>query len=317
MKTLKIFIAALTLACLSAPSFAQSMDDAQAKYGEGVEKLKAKDYAGSAALLTEAMNVGFDLGDEGLDIVKEIQGLLPKVYLQAGVAELRTSNFDGAFANLQKAFDMSDLYGDVTTMRQASRMISNGYQMKGAAAFNEKDYATALESFSKGYEQDPSNIKLALFTAKSNAELGNLEKALEIYQGVIDAGAQNSKFESEAAEAQKDITTYLLVAASNAAEKKDLDRVLEIAKLAPTNPDIALMSMQVANNLKKYSVIISGAEAAANAQSDEAKKSDIFFMLGDAYTQTGNKAEAITALQKVASGNNVAAAKARIVELKK
>ncbi|MFI3286862.1 MAG: hypothetical protein R3Y61_00120 [Rikenellaceae bacterium] len=317
MKTLKFLAISLVLLCGTTTLYAQTIDDAAAKYTEGVEKLKAKDFAASAALLEEGMDIGFELGDEGLDIVKEIQSLLPKVYLQAGVGALKAQNYDSALKELNSAYELADLYGDVTTARQAGRMISGAYQMQGATAFNEKDYATALESFSKGYEIDHSNIKLALLTAKTYAELGQLETALGIYSEIIATGQSNSKYEAEAAEAQADVTSYVLVAASAAAEEKDLDKVLELAALAPSSPEVALMSIQVANNLTKYDVIVANAEAAADIQTDLALASDIYYMLGIAQTNLKNYDKAKAALSKVTAGGNVADAKKLISELNK
>ncbi len=317
MKTIKLLAVALVLLLSTGAVAAQSLEDAQAKYTEGMGKLKNKDFAGGAATLEEAMNMGFDLGDEGLDLVKEIQKILPKAYVQAGVTDLRSGDYDGALKELQTAYELADLYGDVTTARQSSRAISAVYQTKGATAFNEKNYEDALVSFSKGYQQDPSNIKLALLTAKSYAELNKLDTALVIYNEVIATGEKNSKFEAEATEAKTDVNTYVLLAISAAAEAKDLDKVLELAKLAPSSPDAALMSMQVANNEKNYKVIIDNADSAAAVQVDPAKKSDIYYMLGVALNNTGQHDKAISALGKVTAGNNVSAAKSLADQLNK
>ncbi len=317
MKTMKLLAVAAALLLSASTVSAQSLEDAQNKYTEGMMKLKEKDLSGGAVLLEEAMNMGFDLGDEGLDLVKEIQKVLPKVYFQAGLGELKTGNYDGAVSELQTAFELADLYGDVTTARQASRAISAAYQTQGATAFNEKNYEAALVSFSKGYEQDPTNIKLALLTAKTYAELNKLDTALVIYNDVIATGERNSKFEAEAAEAKEDVNTYVLLAASAAAEAKDLDKVLELAKLAPSSPEAALMSMQVANNLKNYNVIIENAETAAAVQVDDAKRADIYYMLGVAYNNIGQHDKAVVALGKVTAGGNVAAAKTLADQLKK
>ncbi len=317
MKTLKTLIIAASLLMGVNVAMAQTIEEAQEKYTKAMELVKAQSFGEAAALLEDAMNVGFDLGDEGLDIVKEIQKMLPKVYFYDGVNSLKQSNFEGAITQLTNACELGDLYGDVTTARQASRAISGTYQTMGAEAFNAKDYETALESFSKGYEQDPTNIKLALLTAKTYAELGQLETAIEVYNGVIEAGESNSKFEAEAAEAQSDITTYVLVAASAAAETDNLEEVIRLSELAPSSPEVALMTLQVANNQKKYNVIIEKADAAAELQSDDAVKSDIYYMLGVAYNNTGNFDKAIAALSKVTAGNNAAAAKSLIADLKK
>ncbi len=317
MKTLKVMLVATALLLGLNTAQAQTLEEAQTKYTEAMGLVKAKDYSNAATMLDEAMNIGFELGDEGLDIVKEIQKILPKVYIYGGVEKLRKSDFQSAITELTSAFELADLYGDITTARQASRAISGAYQAMGAEAFNNKDYQTALTSFSKGYEQDPSNIKLALLTAKSYAELNKIDTAFAIYNDIIKTGTENSKFEAEAAEAKNEITTYSLVAISAAAEAKNLDEVLRIAALAPESPEVALMSMQVANNNNKYDVIIANAEAAAEKQVDDAQKSDIYYMLGVAYNNTQNFDKAIAALSKVTAGNNVSAAKTLITELKK
>lgn len=309
MKTLKFLIISLLLLGGTTTLQAQTIEDASAKYTSGIESLKAGDFANAAAQLEEGMNIGFDLGDEGLDIVKEIQGLLPKVYFQAGVAAIKGNKFEEAIEELQSAYELADLYGDVTTARQASRAISSTYQAQGATAFNEKDYETALVSFKKGYEQDPTNVKLSLLTAKTYAELGELESALSIYNEVIAIGTNNSRYAPDAEEAQKDVNTYVLLAASEAAKTEDLAKVMELAALVPDNEQVALMSMQVANNLKDYNVIMANAEAAAELQSDEAAKSDVYYMLGVAYNNTKNYPAAKSALAKVTAGNNVSAAK--------
>lgn len=317
MKNLKVLVA--TFALLLAANFAnaQSLDDAAGKYSAGIEKYKSADYSAAAALLKEAMNMGIDLGEEGMDLVKEVQGLLPKVYLQYGVAELRAQNYDAAIAQLIACEEIADLYGDVQTMRQASRVISGAYQMQGATAFNDKDYKTALESFSKGYAQDPSNVKLAALTAKAYAELGELDKAMPIYAQVVEAAEKNSKFADDSEAAQKDVAMYVGVAVSNAAEAKDMDKVLSLAELAPTNPDVAILVLQTANNMKNYQAVIARAEAAAALQVTPEAKSNVYFLLGAAYNNTANLPKAIEALSKVTAGPNAAAAKALVAELKK
>ena len=219
--------------------------------------------------------------------------------------------------DLEEAKNSTDLYGDPQMVRQSNRDISTAYQAKGEEAFNNKDYKTALESFSKGYEQDPSNVKLASLTAKSYAELGDLSQAITVYQSVIEAGEKNSRFADDAEAAKKDISTYLMIAMQTAADEKKIEKVIELADLAPQNPEVQMLAIQTANNMKKLDVLVARAAAAAEVQTDADMKSNIYYMLGVAYNNLNDNTKAVQALGKVTSGANAAAARQLASELKK
>lgn len=321
MKSVKVILMTIVATLAVNTAAAQTMDEAVAKYEAGMAKLNAKSYAESIKLLTESMNMGIDLEADGAELVREIQGLLPKISMQEGMTAAQTKNYDVAIASFLKAEELADLYNDVQTRRQASRYISNVYMAVGAESFNAKDYTKALEAFSKGYEQDPQNVKLAIFTAKSYAELGELVKAADIYKGVIEAAAQNSKFAEDAKSATTDITTYVLVGISEAGKEQNLDKTIELADLlataVPNEPLSNLAVIQLANNLKKYDIVIERGDKAAEAQTEPEKKSEAYFLQGVAYQNKENKAKAIESFRKVTAGPNVAAARTAVTELSK
>ncbi len=316
MKAIKLFALSAVALLSVVVSSAQTFDEATEKYSEAMAKAKEQAFEESYNLLREAMMIAFDLGDEGLELTKEIQRQMPKMQYYMGIEALKARNFQEAINQLLDASDMADLYGDVTTMRQSNRAISAAYQQLGTEAFNNKDFALALESFSKGHQQDPSNIQLSILTAKSHAELGDLEQAVAIYNEVITAGEENSKFANQAEVAKKDVEKYVLVAASEAAKTNDVAKVKELVVLAPQSGRLALLGLQVANNAKSFDYIIENAENAATLQEDPESESDVFFMLAVAHDNKGNKAAAVSAAQKVTAGNNVAAAREIIAKLK-
>lgn len=315
MKKLAVALVALFV-CVST-TFAQEMEKAQEKYTEAIEKVKAADLTTGISLLKEAMGLAIDAGDEGLDLVKETQGLLPKLYMQLGVQQVKAQKMDEAIVSLLAAEEMADLYNDNNTRRQASRIISGLYMNKGAELFNNKDYAGALEIFKKGYEQDDSNIKLATFVAKTYAELGQLDQAVPLFNKIIETGAANSKYAADAQSAQADLDQYVLVAVSDAVTGGDLVKAVEMANLVPASAQAALLVMQGANNAKKYDVVIERGDAAVNLQTDPALKSDVYYFIGSAYNSKENKAKAIEYLSKVSAGQFAAAAKTAVAELKK
>lgn len=316
-KTLFMTLAAATL---SLGAMAQTVDDVNAKFNEAAEFVQNKNFEGAITALQSTIDMALDAGEEAVETLQQAQGLLPKMYFQLGVSQVRDKNYDTAVKTLLKTEELADLNGDVTTMRQASRLISNAYMAMGIDSFNKKEYAKALEVFSLGYKQDPQNVTLAVYTAKSYAELDSMMQAAEIYRGVIDAGTANPKFAPDAATATEDLKTYMLVAASKAAQASDLDAVVkycdQILYVLPEEPVANLMVVQLANNLKKYDIVIERGAKAAEVQTDEAQKAGAYLMLGVAYQNKGNKAKALENLKKV-TGAKAAEAKVIIDELNK
>lgn len=319
MRTFKIFVvAAVMMIATGVSSYAQSLSEANDLYASAVGQFKAKDYDSAISTLEKSMAMCAELGEEGLELIKETQSLLPKMYAQAGIDALKAGDYDTSIEKLTQASQSAELYGDMSVMRSANNAIAGAYQQKGTAAFNSKDYTTALESFSKGYELNPTNTKLANYTAKSYAELGELAKAVEIYQNVIDLGTKNSRFEADAATASQEANQYVLIALQNAGENNaTAEEIAEIADLLPSSPDASLMALQLINNKKAFKVVVERADATAEVQTDDENKSTVYYMLGVAYNNLDQNAKAVQALAKVTSGPNAAGAKSLADDLKK
>lgn len=315
MKQLKMWGATLVAAVAVLGASAQTVEEVGLKMKEAGELINAKKLVEAIPVLEQVIKMGQAVGADAVEITTQAQGLLPKLYLQKGVEAVRAQKMSDALAALTKAEELADLQGDVMITRQAGRFVSNIYMAQGIESFNAKDYTKALESFQKGVSQDPENIQLAYFTAKSYGELGQLDKAAELYKQVIAAGTANSKFAKQAEDAKADMDTYMLVAASEAAKAGDIEKVKACVEAIPENADANLLLIQTANNLKKYDVVIaSGAEAYA-AQADAGKKADVAYLLGVAYQNKGNNAKAAEWLRKVTAGANVAAAKALLTDV--
>ncbi|SUE33122.1 tetratricopeptide repeat protein [Rikenella microfusus] len=309
MKQVKLWGVALAAALTVLGASAQTKEEVGLKMKEAGELINNKKLVEAIPVVEEVIKMGQAVGADAVDITSEAQKLLPKLYLQKGVESVRAQKLDEAIAAFEKAENLADLQGDVMTTRQAGRFVSNIYMSIGITSFNAKDYTKALESFQKGLKQDPENIQLAYFTAKSYAEMGQLEQAMELYKQVIAAGTENSKYAKQATDAKADMDNYMLVAASEAAQAGDIEKVQTYVAAVPENADANLLLIQTANNLKKYDVVVAKGADAYAAQTDDAKKSDVAFLIGVAYQNKGNNAKAAEWLRKVTAGSNVAAAK--------
>lgn len=319
MKKIKILAAALAAMTISLGASAQDYDSVYASYEKAAELLGAKDYAGAIPALEQTVGDGLTVGDDALELVSAAQKLLPTAYFRLAGGLAQANNLDDALANFEKAAELGELYGDVNTARNAKGWVGRVYTAKGASAFNDKDYATAAEIFQKGYDADPTNTDLALNLAKSYAEMGNIEKAFEIYDGVI--GLTHSKYADAVAQARADKGYYQTKDIADAISAKDfatanqlIDAMLETD---PENPTVNMLRIQAATNQQNWNKVIANGAKTAELQETEEMKSEAYFLLGAAYQNTDNKAKAIESYRKVTAGGNVDNAKAQIAALNK
>lgn len=309
MKQLKLWGMTFAAVAMVLGASAQTKEDVALKMKEAGELINNKQLVEAIPVLEEVVKLGQAVGADAVDITSQAQKLLPTCYQQKGANLYKAQKIDEAIAAFSKAEDMADLQGDVMMSRKMGRTISQLYMMQGINSFNSKDYTKALESFQQGIKQDPENIQLAYFTAKSYAELNQLDQAIELYKQVIAAGTENSKYAKQAADAKADMDNYMLVAASTAAQAGDIEKVKTYVEAIPENADANLLLIQTANNLKKYDIVVASGATAYAAQTDDARKSDAAYLTGVAFQNTGNSAKAIEWLGKVTAGDNVAAAK--------
>lgn len=306
-----MLVAAMTIGSVSA----QSVEEVNLKMKEAAELLNGQKLVEAIPVLEEVVRMGSAVGADAVDIVSEAQKYLPTCYQQKGANLYKAQKIDEAIAAFTKAGDLADLQGNTMMARKMSRTVSQLYMGQGIGAFNAKNYAKALESFQKGYECDQDNVQLAYYTAKSYAELKEWDKAVELYRQVIDKGTGNSKFEKQAADAKTDMENYLLVAISDAAKAGDIEKVQAFAAQIPESANANLLLIQTANNLKKYDVVIAKGADAYAAQTDDAQKSNVAYLIGVAYQNRGNNAKATEWLRKVTAGPNAAAAKSLLTDI--
>ena len=282
----------------------------------GAAAATAKDYAKALELFSQAVKEGPSV-DGAEDAVSKARGFLPQVHSLMGMAAAKENNFETAISHLVQARDMAELAGNLNLQRQSAQRIGQIYFAWGADAYNGERYAEAVDIFAKGFEADPRNTAMALNLARSYDRLDSLAKSVEVYQSIIALEGTHDRYAEPVAEAKKELSEAVLARAATAGGEGNLEEVIRLTELIPTDEVGALLRVQVANNKKDYRSVIELAPAAAELQSDEAKKSDIYFLLAAAYQNQENKAKAIENFRKVTAGDNVAQAKTMIAELNK
>ena len=117
-----------------------------------------------------------------------------------GTRAAAQGNYDEAIANLSKAAEVAELYGNVAALKKANTILAKVYQAQGGTAFNNKDYAAAAEIFAKGYAAESGttfkqvNTMAEAFEGadivipKSWAPFAAMEKRTNLYAEGDDAG---------------------------------------------------------------------------------------------------------------------------------
>lgn len=296
------FLSALFCVSLSAQT---TVDDIKKKYNEGAEFTNSRDFAAAIKAFEEVLTMGETVEEAG-ETIEQAQKILPQVYIMQGNAFASQKDFDSALGLFAKAAERAELNGDVMNMNKAKGMTSKVYMVLGVTHFNNKEYDKALEYFTKGYEVNPNDTRLALYRARSFAEAGRMEEAIEAYKQIIDLGKRHDKYAKDAADANAELTSNMMMALANAAKDGNYDDVVKysdvIASFSPKHPQALMIKLQAANNAKKYKEVSTFGEEVAEVQTDANSKSEAWFLVGSAYDNLEMNEKAVAAYKNVVAG---------------
>lgn len=317
MKGLKLFFLTAVAAAFVTNAGAQTMSEASAKYAEAGKAMTEKRYDEAAKGFEETIKMAEALGEEGIKLREESEKYLVTTYLNKGRTSASAKNYDEAVAALAKAQELANKYNNMQAATSAGQVLSQVYLIQGGEAYNSKDYATAAEVFAKGYAAAPNNTKLALYLAESYDKLGDFDKAVDIYKGIM--ALTHSRYAADVKEAKESLATALLVRATEAAGKGNYDEVVkysdQVLEFDPANQTALLLPLQVATNAKKYNEVVKRGVAAEAALTDDVQKANANFYLGMAYQNLQNNAKALEHYKKVTAGDNAALAKQAIADI--
>ncbi|MBQ2797364.1 MAG: hypothetical protein IJF01_06505 [Tidjanibacter sp.] len=315
---IKSLVIALAAVLVSATALAQDpVNEAKKMYNEGVTLFKAKNYAEALPILEKTVEAAMEA--DAMEVAEAAQRLIPTSYFQLGLAKMKAGNVDAALVDLNKANDVALLYNNASVARNAKSAISQVYRVKGANAFNNKDYATAVVDFAKGYEVNPQDTKLALNLAMSYCELKDFENGVKVYTDIIALEKRHSRFAEPAAEAKKALSNYLLVKAQEenaAANKEAAYATLEtLINADPMNAENQMHRLQMAAANQDWDNVIAWSDLATAIQPTPEAQSDVYYLVGVAQDSKNNNTAAIDAYKQVVAGDKVEAATKRIKEL--
>ncbi|MCH5329546.1 MAG: tetratricopeptide repeat protein [Alistipes sp.] len=313
----KLFLAAVALMTVCAVN---AQNDLIQQFNDGVAAMQGKDFSTAVDLFDKFVDDAMDSEDPTvLNCVATAKKYIPVGYLNLGLKAAGQKDYNAAVENLNTASERAELYGETQTQTKAKAALAKVYQVQGGEAFNNKDYAAAAAVFAKGYEANPRNTDMALNLAMSYCESGEYEKGMDVYRNL--AGMNPDRYKEVIDKANEMMALYTNNEVAKLQAANDYDGIVSMTEtMLAANPYDALahkVRLQAYNGMKNYDKVIELGDESADAQVNEADRSDIYFLVGAAYNVKENKDKAVAYLKKVTSGSNLDAAQKSIADLTK
>jgi len=295
--------------------FAQSVEEAGAKYNEGNTAMKAKKYSAAVASYEAALKMAKASPDAG-DLTGNIEKQLMSAYMKTGLSSYKKKDYDGAIAYLDKSYAIADQLGDAGTQKKLTEYIAKIRSSKGMSLIKDKKLDEAYAEFEMAH-QEKADCAISYYgKGLVFKEKGDMNKMMENMDQAIKIGSEQPKMAKYADKAKNAAGKALIAEATQEITREHGKEAVQLIndsfKYESGNADTYYYLTIAYNKSKQYA---QAAEAANKALSMKAgDKSDIYFELGQALEGNGDAAGACDAYKKVASGPNVEAAKYQITQ---
>ena len=297
-------------------AFAQSVEEAGAKYNEGNRKYNAKEYAQAIDAYKAGLEIANQVGPEADELKSSIQKQLGNTYYKNGIALYKAKDLDGSLVVLDKGYAFAKEIGDSKTEKKFVSVIAQIRSKKGDALRKENKLDEAYAEYEIGLEIKPTCVKAFYGQGMVFKERGELEKMMERMDKVIENGAGDSKAAKTVAAAKSNTAKALVNAAATALQNNQANKAIEYInysfKYADGDADTYYYLTVSYNKVKKWEDALKSAEKALALK--EGDKSDIYFEQGQAFEGSSDNANACQAYKKVTSGSNVEPAKYKITQ---
>lgn len=318
MRKIRLTLVALFIGLISLTN-AQDINEAGAKFNDGLELDKAKNYKGAIEAWEAAVSLCNDIGFDAEDLKATVQKKLGYTYFKEGITQYRKKKFDVALDALKNSVLTANEVGDAKTAKSASTYIPKIYSTKGLTLMAKKDYEGALGTFDKALGYNAKCVDAFYGKGMTYKAMGNLDLAAESFDQVLALGAGKK---SAAKKVASSTTAAQKMFEAKAASELQIEHNTEAIallnnalKYSQSSPNTFYLLALANNKLKKWDATIDAAQKALALEGSDT--SAVNFELGKAFEGKGSAASACAAYKKVTSGPNVEAAKFQIKEVLK
>lgn len=295
---------------------AQTLDDAGVAFNTGIQFTKDLKYADAAASYEKTISICKQVGDEGMELQIKAEQQLPGTYFNLAKGIFDAKNYNEAIPNFEKAAQYADQMGETKTADASRTYLAGIYYALGNTDLKNDAFDAAIQKYNKALSYKPQYFKAyygigLVYKKQDNLPLmkENLDKAISM------AGDDAKTIEN----AKNAATSAFQKAGALALQSNKYNAAIEplLTSLEYDNaePRTYFYLTIAYNGVAKYDDAIAMATKALELQTED--KSDIYFEMAKAYEKKGDKTSACENYKKVATGNNVAAAKYQVEQVLK
>lgn len=302
---------------LSTDAFAQNQKAAFEAYNKALELAKSGQYEQAINMFNQAISNAEELGEEGKDIIQRSQKQLPPVHYQMSLAAYRTfqqeksiSSLEETINSFQETGQVAEELGNTEIVDKTGQVITQLLYTKSLLQFQTENYDESLASLDQAISRNPNYAKAYYqkgIVAKRQ-EGNSLDEVLGYFDKAIEIGNKTNDVQTvrNAKEAASEELLYNGALKIN--EEQKFDEAVSLLKRAleydPSSADIYYRLAEAYNKQALWDSAIEHANKALELESggrtDLAK---IYFELGLAYQNKGNKKQACGAYENAAYGS--------------
>ncbi len=296
MKKIFLFFAAIvmTAGVLSA----QDINQATELYNNGAMELQMGNNNAAVENFQNALTMGEALGEEGAELVANCKKAICSAYLGMAKDLYNAKDFAGAITAFEKTREVAEGYGEAEIAAEAAELIGQTnilkYNTDGKAAMKAKDFATAIASFQKVLELDPTNGATAVQLGQAYMRAGQLDESI--------AALEIAKANGQEANAAKLISQIYLKKAQASVKAKKYQEAVDFATKsneALESGNAYKIAASALQKLGKNDECIAAYEKYLEITPNAKDAGGVNCTIAVLYQQAGNKAKAKEYYEKI------------------
>lgn len=289
---------------------AQTMEEAKAFYSLGITAVNEEKYTDAINYFNESLRICWLLDKQNnaaiAELKKNSQEALPRLNLKAGNINYQNQQFNDALDYASKAQELSILYNDKETEKQARQLISLIHFKIAGEAFKLNNIETALLECDKATTADPDFTSAYYFKAVILRKQNDANAFIPAVKICMDAC--NRTNDSITKQKISDLGLNFLRSKGNESKAsmkydeavKYFDAALEIV---PGDAITLYLLATVLYNQNNFTGAISTAEKAIiNEKGGDEAKAKIYMLIAESNAKSGNMLAACDAYKKAAVG---------------
>lgn len=299
---------------------AQSVEDAGAKYNEGNEFYKEKNYTSAITSYEAARGIANEVGADAADLKGSIEKQLLNSYYGEAKAKYKKGKYDTAIELFEKTHALAEELGDASKSKNSKSYIAKVRTSKGSSLLKANKVDEALAEYNMAIEILPKYYKAyygLMLVYKSKDDLTNMMANAD---KVLELGADDSKAEKTVKKTKSTASKALVNAGAkeiqDGSAAKAIKFINDSFKYSAGNANAYYYLTLAYSKESKWDDAITSAQKAISME-PEKDKSDINFALGQAYEGKGDATSACAAYKNVTTGPNVEAAKYQMTQVLK